>query len=108
MTDAIKPPWAFSVWCSSDSIFAELPPINGHQSHTVKVTNDIIGLKKLLVLAKSRDENTRFATKSDPTQHQIEKVSYDPSMVRRAPGKIKFTAQQRIDARVILRKMGLI
>jgi len=108
MTDAIKPAWAFSIWCSADSIFAELPPINGHQSHTVKVPNDVVGLKKLLILARSRDKNTKFATKSDPTQHQIEQISYDPSMVRKAPDKIKFTAQQRIDARAILRKMGLI
>jgi hypothetical protein len=108
VSDAIKPPWAFSIWCSADSIFAELPPINGHQSHTVRVPNNVVGLKKLLVLAKSRDENTRFATKSDPTQHQIEQISYDPSMVRRAPEKIKFTAAQRIGARDILRKMGLI
>jgi hypothetical protein len=104
----IKPSWAFTVWCDADSIFAELPPINGHLSHTVKITNDIVGLKKLLILAKSRDAESKFGTRGSPTQAQIEHISYDPSMIRKAPEKIKFTAQQRIDARAILRKMGLI
>jgi hypothetical protein len=107
MTDTIKPPWAFSVWSNSDHIFAELPAINGHQAHQVKVPNDVMGLRKLLILAKSRHVESKVGTKGDPTQHQINKPMY--GLVRRV-GRIKtqFTPQQRIGAREILRKMGLI
>lgn len=108
MTDTIKPPWAFSVWCNSDHIFAELPAINGHTVHLVQVPNDIVGMKKLLVLAKARNAESKIGMKGDPTQSQIEKLSYDPSMVRRPKEKIKFSSEQRIGARDILRKMGLI
>jgi hypothetical protein len=104
----IKPPWAFSIWSDADSIFAELPAINGHTSHTVKVKNDVVGLSKILVLAKSRGADSRIGQKGEPTQWQIEKVEYDPAMVRRPKEKLKFTPAQRINAREILRKMGLI
>ena len=104
----IKPTWAFSVWSDSDFIYAELPAIKGHSTHTVKVPNDLIGIKKLLVLAKSRNEDSKLGTKGEPTQSQIEKISYDPSMVRRPKEKIKFSDAQRIGAREVLRKMGLI
>lgn len=104
----IKPPWAFSVWSDADSIFAELPAINGHTSHTVKITNDLVGFQKLLVLARSRSISSKLGHKGDPTQWQIEKITYDPAMVRRPKEKIKFTSGQRIGAREILRKMGLI
>jgi len=108
MTDAIKPPWAFSVWCSSDSIFAELPAINGHKTHVIKLPNDGAGLRKLLILAKARNMESKIGTKGDPTQYQINKVTYDPSMVRKVRQKINFTPQQRIATRDILRKMGMI
>jgi hypothetical protein len=108
MTDAIKPPWAFSVWCNSDHIYAELPAINGTKAHTIKLSNDGVGLRKLLILAKARNISSKLGEKGDPTQSQIEKVTYDPSMVRRPREKIKFSAAQRIGARDILRKMGLI
>jgi hypothetical protein len=104
----IKPPWAFSIWSDADSIYAELPMINGHSSHTVKVTNDVVGLNKLLILARSRSASSKIGEKGDPTQYQIEKITYDPAMVRRPKEKIKFTPGQRIGAREILRKMGLI
>lgn len=104
----IKPPWAFSVWSNSDHIFAELPAIGGHTTHTVKVSNDLVGLKKLLVLAKSRDSDSKIGSKGEPTQSQIEKISYDPAMIRRPRPKLTFTPEQRINAREILRKMGLI
>ena len=104
----IKPPWAFSVWSDSDHIYAELPAIGGRTTHTIKVTNNLLGLKKLLVLAKSRNEDSKLGTKGEPTQSQIEKISYDPSMVRRPKEKLKFSDAQRIGAREVLRKMGLI
>lgn len=104
----IKPPWAFSIWSDADSIYAELPAVNGHTSHTIKVTNDVVGLNKLLVLARSRSAKSRIGEIGDPTQWQIEKVEYDPAMVKRVKEKIKFTPGQRIGAREILRKMGLI
>jgi hypothetical protein len=104
----IKPPWAFSIWSDADNIYAELPRINGHQSHTVKVPNDVVGLNKLLILARSRNATSQIGDKGDPTQFQIEKVTYDPAMVRRPKEKLKFTPAQRINAREILRKMGLI
>jgi hypothetical protein len=104
----IKPPWAFSIWCDSNSIFAELPAIGGHTAHTVKVPNTVVGLKKLLVLAKARDAGSKLGMKGEPTQAQIEKIEYDPSMIRKAKEKIKFTPAQRIGAREVLRKMGLI
>jgi hypothetical protein len=104
----IKPPWAFSIWSDADHIFAELPAINGQTSHTVKVPNDVVGLSKLLVLARSRGAKSQLGDVGDPTQWQIEKVTYDPAMVRRPKEKIKFTSGQRIGAREILRKMGLI
>lgn len=105
---SIKPPWAFSVWTDSDHIFAELPAINGHSIHTVKVPNDKVGLNKLLVLARSRNAKSQLGDKGEPTQAQIEKVTYDPAMVRRVKEKIKFTPEQRIATRDILRKMGMI
>jgi hypothetical protein len=108
MTDTIKPPWAFSVWFNSDHIFAELPAINGHTMHQVKVPNDVVGLSKLLVLAKSRSTDSRLGHKGDPTQFQIDKVEYDPAMIKKVKPKIQFTAEQRIGAREILRKLGLI
>lgn len=108
MTDATKPPWAFSVWCNHDSIYCELPAINGQKAHVIKLSNDGVGLRKLLILAKARNINSKLGEKGDPTQSQIEKVTYDPSMVRRPREKIKFSAAQRIGARDILRKMGLI
>lgn len=104
----IKPPWAFSVWSDFDNIYAELPAINGHTLHTVKVPNNITGLKKLLVLAKSRDVSSKLGSKGEPTQHQIEKISYDESMVRRPKPKLTFTPAQIINAREVLRKLGLI
>jgi hypothetical protein len=104
----IKPPWAFSVWADSDNIYAELPAINGHTSHTVKVPNNLIGLKKLLVLARSRDAKSLLGSKGEPTQAQIEKISYDESMVRRPKVKLVFTPAQRINAREVLRKLGMI
>jgi len=108
MTDTIKPPWAISIWSNSDHVFAELPAIGGHSAHVVKVTNDEKGLKKLLVLAKARDITSQIGTKGDPTQWQLDKVTYDPAMVRRAKEKVKYTAEQRIAARAILREMGMI
>jgi hypothetical protein len=108
MTDAIKPPWAISIWANSDHIFAELPAIGGQTQHLVKFPNDVTGFRKLLVLAKSRDIKSQLGTKGDPTQYQLDKVTYDPSMVRRPKEKVKFSAAQRIGARDILRKMGLI
>ena len=108
MTDKIKPPWAFSVWCNNDHIYAELPNINGAKSHTIELPNDGTGLRKLLILVKARNMESKLGEKGDPTQSQIEKVTYDPSMVRRPRDKVKFSAAQRIGARDILRKMGLI
>lgn len=104
----IKPPWAFSIWCDPDHIYAELPAIGGHTLHTVKVSNDVVGLKKLLVLAKARGIDSKLGQKGEPTQWHIDKVSYDPSMVRRPKEKVKFTPKQRIATRDILRKMGMI
>jgi hypothetical protein len=108
MTDAIKPPWAFSIWCNSDHIFAELPAIHGKSAHTVRLPLDGVGVRKLLVLIKARNVTSRLGTKGDPTQSQIEKVTYDPAMVRKARAKIAYTPQQRIATRDILRKMGMI
>lgn len=104
----IKPPWAFSIWSDADSIYAELPAIGGHTVHTVKVSNDVVGLNKLLILARSRSAKSRLGEIGDPTQWQIEKITYDPAMIRRVKEKLKFTPGQRIGAREILRKMGLI
>jgi hypothetical protein len=102
----IKPDWAFSVWANSDNLFAELPAVNGHQSHIVRVPNTVVGLKKLLILASSRNHDSTVGTKGDPCQSQIEKISYDPSMVRRP--KEKSTPEQIAGARQILRRLGLI
>lgn len=108
MSDEIKPPWAFSIWSNHDHIFVELPAINGSQAHVVKVPNNEKGLKKILVLAKSRDIGSKLGTKGDPTQHQIQKIEYDPAMIRRSRVKLKFTNEQRAGAREILRKLGMI
>jgi hypothetical protein len=104
----IKPPWAFSIWSDSDHLFAELPAINGHTSHTVKVPNDVVGLKKLLVLAKARSATSKLGQKGEPTQWQIEKVEYDPAMIRKVKEKPKFSPAQKIATREILRKLGMI
>lgn len=104
----IKPPWAFSIWCNSDHIFAELPAIGGHTVHTVKVPNNAEGIQKLLILAKSRNADSKLGMRGDPTQWQIEKVTYDPARVRKVKEKLKFSPELRIGAREVLRKMGLI
>jgi len=108
MTDAIKPPWAISLWSNADHIYAELPNPGGKTSHVIKVSNDPAGISKLLVLAKYRDASSKLGNKGDPTQQQIESPKYDESMVRRTRERLKFTPEQRMGARVILRKMGLI
>lgn len=108
MTDTIKPPWAFSVWCNNDYIYAELPNINGNKSHTIKLPNDGVGLRKLLILVKARNNESRIGEKGDPTQFQISKPTYDPAMVRKVRPKISYTPEQRIKTRDILRKMGLM
>ena len=108
MTDTIKPHWAIAIWSNSDFVFAELPAIGGHTAHIVKVTNDAQGLAKLLVLAKARDVTSQIGTKGDPTQWQIDKITYDPAMVKRAKPKVEYTAEQRIATRAILREMGMI
>lgn len=108
MTDTIKPPWAFSIWSNSDHIFAELPAIDGHTAHVVKVPNNEKGLAKLLVLAKARDLTSQLGTKGDPTQWQINKPTYDPKMVKKVRRKVDYTPEQRIATRSILREMGLI
>lgn len=100
-----KPSWAFSIWSDSDWIYAELPNINGHQSHTVKVKPDVKGIAKLIVLAKARDANSQLGSKGEPTQAQIDKPTYDPKMVRRVGRqKIMFTQDQRSAARDLVRK----
>lgn len=108
MTDTIKPPWAFSIWCNNDHIYAELPNINGQKAHVIKLSNDGVGLRKLLILAKARNVESKIGTKGDPTQAQINKPTYDPAMVRKVRPKISHTPEQRITTRDILRKMGLI
>ena len=108
MTDAIKPPWAISLWCNADNIYAELPNPGGKTSHVVKVPNDPAGLSKLLTLAKLRNANSVLGDKGDPTQRQIESPKYDESMVRKTRERLKFTPEQRMGARAILRKMGMI
>jgi hypothetical protein len=108
MSDAIKPPWAPTIWYDSDHIWAELPSVNGHLSHTIKVPFDVQGLTKVLVMAHSRNAGSKLGTKGDPTQHQINKPTYDPAKVRRVREKFRPTPQQSITAREIMRKMGLI
>lgn len=97
----IKPTWAATIWCDADHIYAEL---NGH---TIKVSNDKVGLGKILTLAKARSAKSRLGEKGDPTQWQIDKPTYDESRVRRAR-KIEYTDAQRMSARDILRKLNLI
>jgi hypothetical protein len=104
----MKPPWAFTVWSDADYLYAELPTINGHTAHTVKVPNDVVGLNKLIILAKSRNESSKLGTKGEPTQAQIEKISYDPSKVRKPKPKLTFTHAQINNAREVLRKLGMI
>ena len=41
-----KPPWAFTIWSDADNIYAELPAINGHTTHTVHVPNDPDGIRR--------------------------------------------------------------
>jgi hypothetical protein len=103
----IKPAWAFSIWSDADSIYAELPAINGHTSHTIKVPNDVVGLNKILVLARSRDAKAELGTKGDPTQAQIETLTYT-GVIKRPKPKPKFTPAQINNAREVLRKLGLI
>lgn len=103
----IKPPWAFDIWCDANHIFAELPAINGSRSHIVKVENNTKGLAKMLYLAKSRNIESKIGSKGEPTQSQIEKIDYDPAMVRKV-GKPKFTPDQKLATKQLLRKMGLL
>ena len=98
----IKPPWAASVWANSDWIFADL---NGH---TVRVTNDEKGVRKILAMIKARDSASKLGTKGSPTQHQIDKPSYDERMVRRPKAQVKSTLEQDANARAVLRRLGMI
>ena len=104
---SLKPSWAFTVWSDSDWLYAELPNINGHRTHTVKVPHNAKGMAKLLYLAKARDIHSELGSKGEPTQAQIEKIDYDPKMVRKV-GKQNFTPEQRAGAKDLLRKMGFI
>lgn len=103
-----KPAWAFTIWSDSDNIYAELPAIGHHSVHTVHVPNDAKGLKKILFLARSRNPQSELGEKGEPTQAQIEKVTYDESMVRKVKPKLTFTPAQINNAREVLRKMGMI
>ena len=106
---SVKPPWAFTIWCDANHFFAELPNINGHQAHIVKVENNAKGLQKLVVLARSRNADSRIASKGDPLQCQIEKIEYDPAMVRKVgKQKPKFSIDQKATTREVLRKLGLL
>jgi hypothetical protein len=98
----IKPPWAASVWANSDWIFADL---NGH---TVRVTNDEKGVKKILTMIRARDSTSKLGRKGDPTQWQIDKPKYDERMVRRPRAAVKSTLEQDANARAILRRLGMI
>lgn len=104
----IKPPWATAVWFDSDWIYAEMQSVDGTKLHTVKVTNDLRGLQKILVLLRSRNAESRLSSRGEPTQEQIKRPSYDPSMVRRVRQKVVGTVEQRAKARAILREMGII
>ena len=105
----MKPPaWAFTIWSDADNIYAELPAINGHTTHRVHVPNDAKGLNKILVLARARDITSELGEKGEPTQHHIDKVTYDENKVRRPKPRLKFTPAQINNAREVLRKLGLI
>jgi hypothetical protein len=102
-----KPPWAFTIWSDADNIYAELPAINGHTTHTVHVPNDAKGLKKILFLAHARNATSELGEKGEPTQAQIETLTYT-GVIKRPKAKLTFTPAQINNAREVLRKMGLI
>lgn len=102
-----KPPWAFTIWSDADNIYAELPAINGHTVHTIHVPNDAKGLKKILFLAQSRNANSELGTKGEPTQAQVETLTYT-GVIKRPKPKPTFTHAQINNAREVLRKLGMI
>ena len=53
-------------------------------------------------------QRLKSETKVIQPNSKSREVTYDPAMVRRPKEKLKFTPAQRINAREILRKMGLI
>lgn len=102
-----KPAWAFTIWSDSDNIYAELPAIGGHAVHTVHVPNDPKGLKKILFLAQARNAASELGEKGEPTQAQIETLTYT-GVIKRPKPILRFTPAQINNAREVLRKMGLI
>ena len=102
---AIKPPWAFSMWCDSDNVYVELPAINGSSKHIIRVSNDDEGIRKLLTIAKSRDSESKIGTKGDPNQYQLGRKNF---VKARKTSRPSFTQQQRTAATNVLRRLGLI
>jgi hypothetical protein len=102
-----KPSWAFTIWSDADNIYAELPAINGKTTHTVHVPNNPDGIRKILFLARSRNATSELGEKGEPTQAQIETLTYI-GVIKRPKPKLTFTPAQINNAREVLRKMGLI
>jgi hypothetical protein len=101
-----KPDFAAAVWSDGDWIYAEIPSVlKGGAAHTLRFTNDEIGINQILHLVRIRTHAAKIGTKVSPTQWQV-----DQKTKVRKMGKVKmvYTDAQAKKAKQILRQMGLI
>ena len=107
--DMTKPPWRAEIWCDADKLYLELSsPVEGASPQTIWLPRSEAGLKTalLIVVERSKEWGT-IGKPSKPTQRMKDSLEYDETPVRRKPKSI-FTDAQRLGAREILRKMGMI
>jgi hypothetical protein len=108
----LTPKWAASIWATDAWLYLEMPSMAGIAKHTVRVTNDAQGLAQALEILNYRNSESRIGEKGDPTRwqlnHRDELPLYDERMVKKVRPKDTFTAEARIVAREILRKVGIL
>lgn len=95
-----KPPTALSIWLEGDQLFLELPAIEGHTAHTIKVPT----IQHVYAILQARRVSSTIATRGDPTQDQI-LVRDFLKKSRKKPSQ--FTARQKALAFEVLKRLGL-
>jgi hypothetical protein len=103
---SVKPDWAASVWFDADYIHISLPGLNGGHSHQIRVTNDLVGMRKLLTLIQARSMQSQLCSKGSPTQIQIN-MAFDERLVKRRKVKFDLTDEQRIEVAELIKELGI-
>ena len=91
--DTASPDWAVLTWCDLRTIYMQFPSTHG--PCVISFPRDSIGLAKALDLLK-----TRHATEGHGQPYTLPPAPFRPSSSATAP--------QRLSAREILRKRGII